>query len=202
MRITGGMEAMAEDLPSIPLHADAEEYYREAGLLPRRPTFAQALFDWLSVTWRTLAVFLMIAADYKGIIGLKRDHAADKIYRRALASFVRPPTRETVKHFLDLRDETNERVGRRWWELGELDRARWRSLVDILNEILDDKKEGLARSLCKEAWSVARDEALDEPTRRERQKALEMRVSKAFERGELDTAQHGMLLDLLEAKKD
>ena len=91
MRITGGMEAMAEDLPSIPLHADAEEYYREAGLLPRRPTFAQALFDWLSVTWRTLAVFLMIAAAYKGIIGLKRDHAADKIYRRALASFVRPP---------------------------------------------------------------------------------------------------------------
>ena len=114
----------------------------ESAALCRKPTFFEnrrSLLDGRSGLQR----------DHRA----ERDHTADKIYRRALASFARSPTPETVEHFLDLRHETNERVGRRWWVLGELDRARWRSLVGILNEILYDKKEGLARSLFKEVWS-------------------------------------------------
>ena len=91
MGVAGGVDAMAKDAPSIPLHADAAEYYREAGFLPSRPTLAQTLFDWLSVTWRSLAVLVMLAAVSKGIIEFKREHASDKLYQRALASFARPP---------------------------------------------------------------------------------------------------------------
>ena len=191
--IPGGRAAMAQFIPSLPLHPSAEAYYRRTGHLPSRPTLATRLFDWLSVTWRFFAILVIIVAGSRGGIELKREIAANDVYKKVLSRFVSTSDVEKVGQLLTLRKDINERVVRNWWDEGKLDRGRWRQLHDLINEFLSDEKENWGRTLLVEARTILNDPELDGQTRRKRLDALEKRVWQSVETGALDASHHAML---------
>ena len=80
--IDGGPEALAEDLPSIPLHPEAVRYYQEVGFLPSPP---QQVFgiefalwvDWFRVTWQGLVILTILVGAYQGLLKLRRDRTTE-----------------------------------------------------------------------------------------------------------------------------
>ena len=104
--IDGGVEFMARDLPSLPLHPDAERYYKEAGMLP-----PDEKWDWLTATWRSLAILVMLVAGYQGILKLRRDRTANEIGRRIIAISLEPDEPDSVHKLLEIRTgEIRKRV--------------------------------------------------------------------------------------------
>ncbi len=186
----GVQENMAEDLPSLPLHPDAEGYYKQAGFLPSKPPV-----DWLAVTWRALASLVILIGAYKGIIRLRRDRVGNEIARRVLAIPVDENVPDSVQRLQDVRREIRDRVRRRWWRPGELDKTRWRYLRDLIDHRIKEAKENLMRALAAEIRAVA--PRPNAATAGQRYEFLEHRLWDYFERGELDVVQRDALTQLL-----
>lgn len=185
-------EDMAKHLPSLPLHPDAEQYYKKAKLLPSEPRF-----DWLRATWTTLGCMVMITAGYKGLIMLRRSRTGNEIGRRILAIPIEASTRDSVQKLLKIRDEIQERVRRRWWRWGELDKHRWRYLRDLIHDRIGESKENLTRAFVAEIRDVTADPELDETTRQQRYRSIEARIWEFFQKAELDPSQQKMLHELI-----
>lgn len=185
-------KTMAEYLPSLPLHPYAERYYKKAGLLPSEPRF-----DWLRATWTTLGCLVMITAGYKGLIMLRRDKIGNRIGRRILAISLEASARDSVQRLLKIRDEIQERVRKRWWRSGELDKHRWRYLRDLIHDRIGEAKENLTREFVAEIRDVAHYPELGKATRKQRYRSIEDRILEYFEKAELDPTQQKMLRELL-----
>jgi len=185
-------EDMAKHLPSLPLHPDAEQYYKKAKLLPSDPRF-----DWLRATWTTLGCLVMITAGYKGLIMLRRSRTGNEIGRRILAIPIEASARDSVQRLLKIRDEIQERVRRRWWLWGELDKHRWRYLRDLIHDRIGESKENLTRAFVAEIRDVTADPELDETTRQQRYRSIEARIWEFFQKAELDPSQQRMLRELI-----
>ncbi|MHC4175164.1 MAG: TAXI family TRAP transporter solute-binding subunit [Planctomycetota bacterium] len=183
---------MAKHLPSLPLHPDAERHYKKAKLLPSDPRF-----DWLRATWTTLGCLVMITAGYKGLIMLRRSRTGNEIGRRILAIPLEAIARDSVGRLLEIRDEIQQRVRRRWWRLGELDKHRWRYLRDLIHDRIGEAKENLTRAFVAEIRNVAHDPELDKTTRKQHYRSIEARIWEFFQKAELDPSQQKLLCELL-----
>jgi TRAP transporter TAXI family solute receptor len=181
---------MADDLSSLPLHPDAERYYKEAGFLPSKPPI-----DWLAVTWRTLASLVILIGGYKGLIRWRRDRISNEIARRLLAIPVDEDVPDSVQRLQDLRREIRDRVRRRWWRPGELDKTRWRYLRDLIDQRTKEAKDNLTRALAAEIRAAV--PRPDTATAGQRYRLIEHRLWDYFEKGELDVAQRDALCHLL-----
>ncbi len=181
---------MADDLPSLPLHPDAEWYYKKAGFLPSKPPI-----DWLAVTWRVLASLVILIGGYKGLIRWRRDRISNEIARRVLAIPVDEDVPDSVRRLQDVRAEIRDRVRRRWWRPGELDKTRWRYLRDLIDLRIKEAKETLTRALAAEIRAVLPrpDAAAPGP----HFQLIEQRLWDYFEKGELDVPQRDALCQLL-----
>ncbi len=192
--IEGGKNAMAKDLSSLPLHRAARVYYQKAGYLPSKPPI-----DWLAHTWRGLASLVILIAGYKGLITLRRDKTSNEIARRVLAIPLKGSVLGSIEKLLEIREEIQVRVRKRWWRPGELDKPRWKYLHDIIDGQIQEAKESLTLALVSEIRTVVLDDDIDEATRRKRQNELEKRIWMFFENGKLDASHHAMLLGKLKA---
>jgi TRAP transporter TAXI family solute receptor len=191
-------ETMAERLPSLPLHPGAEKHYKTEDVLGLKPP----PMHWLRKSWTilgclTMLLTVMLIPGYTGLIILRRNRTTNEIGRRILAIPLEASTRDSVQRLLKIRDEIQERVRRRWWRWGELDKHRWRYLRDLIHDRIGEAKENLTRAFVVEIRAVVNDREMDETGRRQRYRAIEDRILEYFEKAELDPSQQKMLRELL-----
>ncbi|UCC83863.1 MAG: TAXI family TRAP transporter solute-binding subunit [Gemmatimonadota bacterium] len=195
--VQGGKTAMARELPSLPLHPQAKEYYEEENLLPRT-----ASSDWLqtsvAVTWRVLAILVILISGYRGLLKLRRDRTFNEMSRKIIAIPVEATFQDSVETLLEMRVEIQDRVRKKWWNPGELDKGRWRYLYDLVNDRIGEAKDSLMRLLAAEIRALADDPDLDDAARRELLRSVAERTSTYFEEGELDAPQCAILSALID----
>ena len=194
--IDGGAKIMARELPSLPLHPDAERYYEHIKIVPppRR-------VDWLAAIWRALASLVILVGGYQAILKLRRDQTSNEIGRRVLAISLAADQPDSVHKLLEIRDrEIRERAQRRWWRIGELDKSRWRYLHDLINDRIKQAKENLTVALAEDLRGLAQETGLDAADRRQRLESLDERVWMYFQKGELDASHQAMLMEVIERR--
>ncbi len=196
--IEGGATAMAEEIKSLPLHPGARASFEQKGLVPR----AWWKLSWteiLGLTWRFLAICVILVGSYQGALKLRRDRTSNEIGRRVFAISLEPNEPDSVHSLLEIRDrEIRERVQQRWWRAGELDKSRWRHLHDLINDRIKLAKENLTAALAEDLRGFAHETGLDAADRRQRLQSLEERVWTYFQKGELDASHQAMLMEVIE----
>jgi len=189
-RTKEGMAAI--ELDSLPLHAGAEEYYRDAGLLLIEPS----LLHNLKVTWTILGCLTLAIPACTGLMVLRRNRTSNGIGRRILAISLEATVQDSAQKFLKIRDEIQQRVRRRWWRFGELDKQRWRDLRDLIHDRIGEAKENLTRAFVREIRAVMTDAELSAAERQQKCRSIENRVLRLFSKGELDPSQQKILREL------
>ena len=81
--------------------------------------------------------------------------------------------------------------------MGELNKARWGCLRDLIDNRIRESKENLTRAIVKEIRVDVQDTSLDVEARARSRTRLEQCIWQQLERGELDASQHEMLLRVL-----
>jgi hypothetical protein len=196
--IEGGAAAMAEDMKSLPLHAGAREYYERSGLAPR-DWWRLSWSEVLGVAWRALAIMVILVGGYQGALKLRRDRSSNEIGRRVLAISLEADEPDSVSKLLEIRDsEIHDRVQRRWWHAGELDKTRWRHLHDLINNRIRQAKENLTAALAEDLRAFKNETDFDAAERQQRLQSMEERVWTYFQKGELDAAHQAMLMEVIE----
>ena len=195
--IEGGAKTMAKEMKSLPLHEGAKISYEKRGYAPR---------DWwklrweevVGVAWRILAILVILIGGYQGLLRIRRDRTSNEIGRRVLAISLDPDEPNSVRQLLEIRDgEIRDRVLRRWWHAGELDKTRWRFLHELINDRIKAAKEHLTAALADSLRKVAQETCSNSTERREHLRSLEGRVWQYFQKGELDASHQAMLLEVL-----
>jgi len=191
-------EAMAERLPSLELHSGAEKHYKTEEILGLSPP----PMHWLRQTWTiltclTMLVTVMFIPGYTGLIIVRRNRTANEIGRRILAIPLGASVQHSVQRLLNIRDEIQERVRRRWWRWGELDKHRWRYLRDLLHDRIGEAKENLTRAFVIEIRAVMSNTELTDARRQKQCRSIENRILEFFGKGELDPSQQKILRELL-----
>ena len=122
-----------------------------------------------------------------------------RIARRILAISLEASEPDSAHQLVEIRDsEIRERVQRRWWRAGELDKGRWRYLHDLTNDRIKEAKENLTAALAEDLRKLASETGLDSPSGRARLRSLEGRVWGYFQKGELDASQQTLLLEVMQ----
>ena len=194
------LDFMAQDLPSLPLHPGARAYYERAGLLPPPQTAVDFLYDWLTATWRTLTVLLILVTGYIGFIRLIRDRTSNRIGRDIFKIVLDRDDSSPVSQLERLakqRDVINKLVPQRWFQ-EDLDKPRWRDLNNLIEYWMRVAKENLTRDLADEVRGDSLDTSLNDAQRRDLRKDLLQRVRKHFEDDELETPQYELLKKLVQ----
>ena len=188
---------MSQNLNSLELHPGALAYYKDAGIYPRPDKITLA--NLLDMSWRTLAILVILVGGYQGVLKLRRDATSNEIGRRILAISVEPDESESVRKLLEIRDvEIRDRVRFRWWRTGELDRSRWRDLHDLIDDRIKIAKENLTAALAQDLRTIAQESNSDPTLRRERLRPLQERAWQYFQSGELDASHQAMLMEVIQ----
>ncbi len=200
--LLGMGDNLAQLLPSLPFHEQARKFYEEKGLIvskrPLRDRFFERIAYVLNNTWQLLAILGVLLASGTGLLAYRREHVKKSVGRRILSVRLEATVPDSVDQLRDLRDEIQDRVRRRWWQRGELGKRNWRYLHDLINERIAVSRDNLARAMVAEVRAVAGRRDLSEPARAARYDELETAIWQYFERGELEAAQHTMLLSAIE----
>jgi hypothetical protein len=190
---------MAQDLPSLPLHPGARAYYEKAGLLPPKRKVVDFLYDWLTATWRSLTVILILATGYLGFIRLMRDRTGNRIgrevFRIALDGDSSPVSQ--VERLARMRDVINKLVPKRWFQ-EDLDRPRWRELNELIEFWMRAAKDNLTRNLADEIGNDSLNKSASEKQRLDRRNDLLQRVRGHFEANQLEASQYELLTKLIQ----
>jgi len=189
---------MSKGLSSVPLHPDAEAFYEKAGLLPSEPPLLHRLqWMWYILGCLTMLITVMFIPGYTGLIFLRRSRTGNEIGRRILGIPLEANARDSVQSLLNIRDEIQKRVRRRWWRWGELDKHRWRYLRDLIHDRIGEAKENLTRAFVAEIRDMAHNPKLDKAMRKQQYRSIEGRILEYYEKAELDPSQQKMLRELL-----
>jgi hypothetical protein len=139
--IEGGEDTMAMELRSLALHPGARAYYEGRFIpYPGGVTWSEIV----GFMWRALAILVILAGGYQGILKLRRDRISNGLGREILAVPI-DRGEESVRKLIEIRDgELLRRVRLRWWKGDELDRSRWRNLHDLINDRIKEAKENAA----------------------------------------------------------
>jgi TRAP transporter TAXI family solute receptor len=181
-------QRMARNLPSLPLHPDAERAYRKLKLLPSSGPST------LEVIAHVLAILVIVLGALKGGRILSQEHTSNRIKGDALGIALDGEEQDAVARLVALREETRERAGRRWWTHGHLDKSRWRELEDLIDDRIRKANSLLVKRLLREARSLADQ---DSSAIREQAVALRRRIWRRAEEGRIDADQVGMILAAL-----
>jgi hypothetical protein len=192
---------MAQDLSSIELHPGARLAYEKEGILPSTTvTWQDVMGLWdriIGVIWRALAILVILVGGYQGLLKLRRDRTSNRLGRQILDIPVRPREREAIFRLRDKGSEILDRVNRRYYRAGELDKTRWRLLNEIIGGRLNEAKDKLTRRLAHEIRVASREPGVDPATRRKHIHSLEQSVWESYEEGVLDASHHGLLLEVI-----
>ncbi len=102
---------------------------------------------------------------------------------------------DSVQDLRVIRTELQDRVRRRWWQSGEVDKRRWRYLYNLIGDRITEAQANLACQLVGKLRAVSAD---GDGSVSDQYEAIERCVFECFEKGELTVAQESMLLALLE----
>jgi hypothetical protein len=188
-------EGMARNLPSLPIHPGARDYYEEAGLLPSWSV------DWLTVAWRSLAILVMLAGACRGYLTMRRDATRSGFTRQLLEI---PTDADYSSPTADLRvvsQEVRERAHWKRWERGHLDQSRVSELEVLIATRIEEARRNRRQRVLAELrvlWALP---ALDEKTLLERYASLEEEIWIDLENGELDSSRHKLLLDVIRERR-
>jgi TRAP transporter TAXI family solute receptor len=188
-------ESLVQELPSLWIHPDAKAFYEDQGLLT-----PEVGVDW--AFWALIISLLMGAGGILGalnkfVVWWRRDRTLNEVGRRILAVPLAADVPDSVERLLNLKEEIEERVQRRWWQPGEINESRWRYLRNLINVRASEAKDNLTGALLDEIRTVSRDPDLDGSARLERYQEIEGKVLDFCEDHELDSLQRDMLRDLL-----
>jgi TRAP transporter TAXI family solute receptor len=202
--VKGGGEAMAQELRSLPLHPGAKAAYQEKNLIPRPiPDLDRAMGVWdeaFAVTWRALAILVILVAGYQGFIRFLRDHKSDELSERILAISLEASDPKSVEKLSGIRDGDLLEcvVDTEWWRGGKLDVSRWRYLHDLINDRMKQAKENLTAALADDLRELGKQKDLNRSERRERLRGLEEKAWRYFQKGEMDASHRQLLLEVVE----
>ena len=193
---------MATDLPSVPLHPEAEAYYQDSGLLPSpSPLFLNISLtlwvDWARFVGQGLLILVTLVGAYQGVIKLRRDRTTNEIGRRLFGISVETAEAHSVQKLVGIRREFRERVKRRWWQSGEINTERWRMLEGLVNLGIEEAKQHLERALITDIRQPPDSVQHDRGELPRYYATLRERIWKHLENGELDAEQQARLFDLL-----
>jgi hypothetical protein len=194
------LDFMGQYLPSLPLHPGARAYYERAGLLPRERKVVDFLYDWLTATWRGLAVLLILVTGYVGFIRLKRDRTSNRIGREIFKIVLYGEDSGPVsqlKRLAKKRDVINRLVPERYFR-EDLDRSRWRELNNLIEFWRRVAKGNLTRDLADELRYDSLETNLNDAQRLDVRKDLLQRVRKHFEADQLEASQYELLTKLIQ----
>jgi hypothetical protein len=202
--VEGGGEAMAEELRSLLLHPGAKAAYQEKNLMPRPiPDLDRAMGVWdeiFAVTWRGLAILVILAAGYQGFIRFLRDRKSHELSERILAISLEASDPKSVEKLLEIRDGDllDCVVDTEWFRTDKLDVSRWRYLQDLVNDRVKQAKENLTAALADDLREVAKQKDLSPSERHQRLRGLEESVWRYFQKGEMDASHQRLLLEVVE----
>jgi hypothetical protein len=144
-----------------------------------------------------MVVTVLLFPSCTGLIVLRRNGTANEIGRRILAIPLEAGARDSVQKLLRIREEIQERVRRRWWRWGELDKNRWRYLHDLIHDRTGEAKENLTRAFVTEIRALKNDAELCDAEKRKQCQSIENRILEFFGTAELDSSQQKILRELL-----
>ncbi len=188
---------MAEDLESIDLHPEAENYYKKAGLIPSKQPF-----DWLAAIWRGLMIIVILATAYRGLLYLERERRSRYERRLIYEVSVEPDEPYRTSKLLMIRSDIRESIRRKWWQRGKLDEFRRRELDKMIEDYIKESQGKLSKALLTQIRDVGSDEKLDNKSKLKRYSELEKLLWNSLENGDLDESQHGFLMKVLKEQKD
>ena len=193
LQIEGGTDTMTHDLPSLPLHAGATAYYKDAGFLPGDPPLMT-----LDDTWRILAILVILVGAYKGYVELRRIRAAKLCARQILSVSLVADDPESVGQLITIRRDIQQAVRKRWWEPTELDKRRWSDLRDLIDDQITIAKDNLTRALVEEIYTLCEDRQTGKVSQWQHFRPVIGRITQSFRLGELDADQRSMLMSLID----
>ena len=191
--IEGGAHALARDLPSLPFHPAAKQYYQENEILPPGPNPWDGPLDLLKATWQLLAIAVLLLGGYKGLLTLRRDVITQQEARRILAAPVNNVESHPISWLMEIKREMRERVNQRWWRFGEIDRVRWQGLEDLANAGIFEAKKHLMRALLSDIRQFQDQTQQEDTSDGKAYAALKDRIEVHLVTGELDIAQYDHL---------
>ena len=144
-----------------------------------------------------LLILVILVGAYQGIIKFLRDRTANEIGRRLFGISVEPTETRSVSKLVQIRREIRERVRRRWWQGGEINKDRWRVLDGLVNTGIQEAKEHLERALITEIRKPSASAASESEGASTRLAELRERIWTHLENGELDAEQRQRLFDIL-----
>ena len=195
--IEGGADTLARDLPSIPLHPAAKQYYIENGHLPPGRDPLEPWINFLKATWQGLAILVILGGAYKGLLRLRRDTVAQQVERKIHTVSVEASEPDSVSKLIEIKRDMTDRVKKRWWQIGEINRVRWQDLENLVNSSIVDSKDNLVRQIVKDIRTLPEESQLDSTSINDYYFQLSDRVWRHFVHGELDLVQHKHLLEVL-----
>ena len=199
--IEGGPEALAVSLPSISLHPGALSYYQERSFLPSPPAqflgITLALWlTWIRIVGQGLLIPVTLVAACQGLLKVRRDRTTHEVGRRIFRISVEASEPASVKKLLHIRRVIRDKVKRRWWQNGEINKERWRMLEGLVSLGIQEAKEHLERALITEIRKPSVEPG-DPRARATYEADLRDRIWLHLENGELDANQQRRLLEVL-----
>jgi hypothetical protein len=188
-------EGMARELPSLPLHAGAHAYYRESGRIP------STHIDWLTVTWRSLTILVILGAALRGALTMSRNATERWFRHRVLEVPVDDASHLSVARLIEIRREVRAAGYRPPWRRTSLDAARVSELEGMINQRIEECRESLKRGLLAALRVLRPPTDLDDKGRLEQYDSLERQIWICLEDGELDAPRHKLVLDLIREQR-
>ncbi|MBW1687609.1 MAG: TAXI family TRAP transporter solute-binding subunit, partial [Deltaproteobacteria bacterium] len=163
-------EGMARNLPSLPIHPGARDYYEEAGLLPSWSV------DWLTAAWRSLAILVMLAGACRGYLTMRRDATRSGFTRQLLEIPTDPDYPSSTADLLAVSREVRERAHWKRWKRGHLDQSRVSELDALIAKRIEEARRNRRQRVLAELRALWPPPALDEKTLLERYASLEEEI--------------------------
>ncbi|MFC1553364.1 TAXI family TRAP transporter solute-binding subunit [candidate division KSB1 bacterium] len=187
-----------EELSSILLHPDAEDFYKDKKLIASRD-WAASITILVNILWKSLATIVIILAGYKGIITVKRSGASKLMARMIHEVSISASEPDSVMKLLKIKEEIEERVKMKWWQSEELNESQWQELENLSDQMINGARENLTRALLVEIRTINQERNEDEAAKLERYSSLKKRIWVCVENGELTESQYSFLIGIIKA---
>ncbi len=189
--IEGGADTLARRLPSLPFHSEAEEQYRQAGVLP-----SPLPVDWLEIAWRSLAILVFVSGGIGGLVTIRRERTMRRFRKRIASVSTSPDYPYSVHDLLQIGQEIRECSLHSTWRSEQLDGSRTRELKQLVGEGIELSRRNLKRSLLAELRHL-KEVGPEQVVTAKGFRSLEAAVWNYLEEGELDPEQHSFLLQAI-----
>jgi TRAP transporter TAXI family solute receptor len=188
--LEGGPDQMAKYLPSLGLHPDADEAYREEGYLPseQEPNPYELIAA-------VLSILVIVLGSAKASRALVRERIVNRIKGQILDVKIDHGHRGAILELFAIRTELRQRARRKWWHPGQLDKSRWNDVRETMDSCMQEARSTLMRSLLSDVHALA---AGNEASKAQSVSSLRQQVWLHAAQGELGESQLSLILQALE----